>query len=394
MDFFMLCDKIKSMKQYDVIIIGAGAAGLAAAAQVIANGKTVAVFDMGATPARKVMVSGGGRCNLTNTAARFDRYFGKNPNFVRGALSRVSPNDILDWASEHNLKLSEKTPGRFFCDDGAGAVVTALMQDASGADFVFNTKIQSVKKTGGYFVVNNRAAKSLIVATGGISFSNLGVSDSGYKIAMDFGHTIVPVKPGLCALDLEYFPSEMAGISLNAKITVGKNSLCDSLLFTHLGIGGPAAYRASLFDIENNDMTINLVPGVDLLQQLKSIKQTNGKRAIISVLNEYLPARISRWIIRDNNKNIADIKDCDLSEIVRKICDIKIPHHKIKYRGLNSAEIVQGGVCTDEISSKTMESKLCPGLFWAGEVIDIAGDLGGFNLQWAWASGRVAGQNA
>ena len=390
----MLCDKIKSMKQYDVIIIGAGAAGLAAAAQVIANGKTVAVFDMGATPARKVMVSGGGRCNLTNTAARFDRYFGKNPNFVRGALSRVSPNDILDWASEHNLKLSEKTPGRFFCDDGAGAVVTTLMQDASGADFVFNTKIQSVKKTDGYFVVNNRAAESLIVATGGISFSNLGVSDSGYKIAMDFGHTIVPVKPGLCALDLKYFPSEMAGISVDAKITVGKNSLCDSLLFTHVGIGGPAAYRASLFDVENNDMTINLVPGVDLLQQLKNIKQTNGKRSIISVLNEYLPARISRWIIRDNNKNIADIKDCDLSEIVRKICDIKIPHHKIKYRGLNSAEIVQGGVSTDEISSKTMESKLCPGLFWAGEVIDIAGDLGGFNLQWAWASGRVAGQNA
>lgn len=394
MDFFLSCDKIISMKIYDVIIIGAGAAGLAAAAQVVGRGKSALVLDMGERPARKVSVSGGGRCNITNTAANHTRYFGKNPNFVRGALSRVSPYDILDWATQHKLNLSQKTPGRYFCDDGAMAVVKALMQDAATADFKFNEKIDNVHKSDDLFTVNGYSGRSLIVANGGTSFESLGVSDIGYKIARKFGHKIVQVKPGLCPLDFRLFPSDFAGISLDAKITVGKNSVMDSLLFTHVGIGGPAAYRASLFDFADKDLTINLVPNIDLLEKLKQAKRTIGKKSITNILSEYLPTKIVKWTVGDNNKNIADIKDSEIAQIVQKICNIKIDGKSIKYHSLASAEIVQGGVSTDEISSKTMESKLCPGLFWAGEVLDITGDLGGFNLQWAWASGRVAGQNA
>ena len=211
------------MNQYDVIIIGAGAAGLFAAKSALARGKRVAILEMGDTPARKVMASGGGRCNITNDAVSHSRYFGKNPDFVRGALSRVTPGDIINWAHEHNIQLVEKTSGRYFCADGADAVVNALMDDTNGADFINNTCVKSVTKSGEIFnvVTNNKTytAKSVIVATGGISFPTLGVSDIGYKIAKSFGHKIVPVRPALCAIATPTFPTEFAGISLDAEIT-------------------------------------------------------------------------------------------------------------------------------------------------------------------------------
>lgn len=380
------------MKQYDVIIIGAGAAGLSAGAQAIQNGKSVLILDMGNTPARKVMASGGGRCNITNTAAGRDRYFGQNPDFVRGALSRVSPHDILEWAKSHKLKLSQKEPGRYFCDDGAGAVVDALMRDAHGADIKYNSPVQSVEKKDGLFWVNGCCAPALIVASGGTSFGTLGVSDIGYKIAKSFGHKIIPVRPGLCALAITGANADLAGITLDAEIKIGKKKVCDSMLFTHFGIGGPAAYRASLHNIKDG-IHINLCPNTDVLDLLRDAKQTQGRKNLATILGTVLPVRIAKWIAGADGRNIADLKDSDIKNIAERIQNIFISGDKIKYHTLASAEVVCGGISTDEISSKTMESKLCSGLFFVGEVIDIAGDLGGFNLQWAWASGRVAGDN-
>ncbi len=377
-------------KYYDVIIIGAGAAGLSAAGIAVARGLSVAIFDMGKSPARKIMVSGGGRCNITNTAATRDRYFGQNPDFVRGALSRVSPYDILNWARNHNIKLYEKTPGRYFCTDGAGMVVDALGHDARGADIFYNTQINCVEKTSDRFIVNNTACRNLIVATGGISFATLGVSEAGYKIAKQFGHRIVPPRPGLCALATPDISPEFAGISLPVVIKVGRATIADDLLFTHFGIGGPAAYRASLHDI-NKGLTINLIPNVNIIETLKNLKKTNGRKTISGALGEYLPTRIAKWIARGDTRNIADIKDSELTQIAERVTNICVPGDKIKYHTMASAEVTCGGIDTCDISSKTMESKLCTGLFFAGEVMDIAGDLGGFNLQWAWASGRVAG---
>lgn len=381
------------MKRYDVIIVGAGAAGLSAAGVLVARGKRVVVFDMGKTPGRKIMASGGGRCNITNMAVRYDRYFGENRDFVRGAVSRVSPRDIIDWADAHSIKLVEKSAGQYFCADGAGVVLDALMDDARGTDFLYNTSVSKVEKKGDDFIVNGCVAGAVIVATGGTSFGALGVSDAGYKIAKQFGHKIIPVRPALCALAYVGALSELAGVSLDAQIRIGKNAVRDSLLFTHFGIGGPVAYRASLYDVHDG-IYIDLLPGVNVLDELRKAKIAQGKKSVAGVLSQWLPARVAKWIAGDDVRNIADIKDSEIAQIAERVSKIYISGDKIKYHNLSSAEVVRGGVDTNEVSSKTMESKLCPGLFFVGEVLDVAGDLGGFNLHWAWASGRVAGENA
>ena len=394
MDFFVFSDKITCMKNYDVIIIGAGAAGLSAAGQICTHGGKVLILEMGATPARKVMASGGGRCNITNTSANYQRYFGKNPQFVHSALTQVSPQNILDWAYKNKIKLIQKTPGRYFCADGAGKVVDALLNDARGADIFYNANITSIEKTDNQFIINRQfIADALIIATGGTSFPVLGVSDAGQKIAKQFGHKIIPLRPALCAIAIRDANSELAGISIPAKIKIGKNIISDDLLFTHFGIGGPAAYRASLYNLDNG-FEINMLPDINLYEYLRNAKQTNGRKNLSTVLSELLPTRIAKSIAQNNISNIADIKDKTLQEIAQNVNHYYVPSDKIKLHGMQSAEVVRGGVDVNDISSKTMESQICSGLFFAGEVMDIAGDLGGFNLQWAWSSGRVAGINA
>ncbi len=380
------------MKNYDVIIIGAGAAGLSAAISALNLGKRVLVLEMGRTPARKVAISGGGRCNITNTDANVNRYFGKNPDFVRGALSRYTPVDVLQWCKKHNLKIEEKTSGRFFCADGASAVVRALRHDTQNADIQYNTLITNIEKQNDMFVINEFCAPSVILATGGTSWGTVGVSDTGYKIAKKFGHNIVPVRPALCALKIAGADADMAGITLNAEIVIEKHTLQDSLLLTHFGLGGPLAYRASLYDL-NNGFYLNLMPDIDVIQLLKNKKKAAGKRSVTSILSKYLPNRLAKKITNNSTKNIADVSDKDIEKLATRISKIFIPSDRISLHGLSAAEVVRGGVDTADVSSKTMESKLCRGLFFAGEVLDIAGDLGGFNLHWAWASGYVAGTN-
>lgn len=382
---------------FDVVIIGCGAAGLTAARTALARGRRVCIIDMAPTPARKVAASGGARCNFTNADANRNRYFGENPDFVRGALARFSPADVLNWARDRGIKWVEKAPGQYFCADGAGAILDALLRDARGANMVMNTTVTRVSHTDGAFAIKtNRGeyfAKSVIVASGGISFPDLIVSDIGYKIARTFGHKIIPPRPGLCAIATDAFSPEMAGISIPVQIRVGKSVIDDSMLFTHFGIGGPAVYRATVRDAAG-DIFIDMAPGIDILSVLQAAKKSDGRKTVASVLTAYLPARVARWIAGDDTRRIADVRDADLRDIDGRIKRTIIPHNGYKYHGLRSAEVTRGGVSTDEISSKTMESKLQPGLFFAGEVLDIAGDLGGFNLQWAWASGAVAGDAA
>lgn len=386
------------MHKYDVIIIGAGAAGLAAARTAVARGRNTAVFDMGHVPARKVMASGGGRCNITNASVAQDRYFGENPAFVRGAIARITPNDILEWMTANRLTWTEKSAGQYFCATSAANVADALRTSADGAKILLNTPVRDVKKSDGQLVVitdkGNYTANSVIIATGGISFPTLGVSDTGYKIAKGFGHKIIPIRPALCAIATKVFPSDLAGVSMNVEMEVGGEKIRDSMLITHFGIGGPATYRASVRNA-GHDIIINLMPGIDAAQWLRNAKKSDGRKSPVSVLATKLPTRIAKWIIGDaSTQRIADMKDAALNTIADCVSRIVIHAGEYKYHNLQSAEVVRGGVDTREVSSKTMESKLCPGLFFAGEVLDIAGDLGGFNLHWAWASGIVAGQNA
>ena len=382
------------MKNYDIVILGAGAAGLFAGAYATRNGHNVAIIDMGLTPARKVNVSGGGRCNFTNVAASPERYFGKNKNFVRGALARFSPNNMLEWAQAHKLHFVQKNPGQYFCAEGAPAIVQSLISDVRNADIYHTTTVIDVDKHNDKFIVKTTngdfGCNKLIVATGGVSFATLDVSDIGYKIAKKFGHKIVPVRPALCAIATNKFPNTLMGISLPVSIIIGRDDIRDDMLFTHFGIGGPAVYRATVRDIEQ-EIKINLAPDNDVYDLLRQIKRTNGKKTVSAVLSQILPVRVAKWVYGDIDSHIADLRDVDLKNIANNVNHIVIPAKDIKYHNLASAEVVRGGVDTADISSKTMESKLCPGLYFAGEVIDIAGDLGGFNLQWAWASGFTAG---
>lgn len=386
------------MVMYDVAVIGAGASGLMAASQALQNGHSVIILEMGENPGRKINVSGGGHCNITNTAATYDRYFGKNPQFVRGAVSRFKPADMLDWAIRHNIALYQKTPGRYFCKTSASDVVKSLLSDVTGANILYNTTVLNVSKNAdGYFSIDTNNglyyAQSVIVATGGISYPVLGVTDVGYKIAKHFGHKIIPVRPALCAICINNNPFlEFSGISIPVIIKTGKNTVCDDLLFTHMGVGGPAAYRASLYDISNG-LHIDMLPNTNIFELFVAAKKNNGRKQISNILSEYLPSRIAKHIIGNDSRNIADIKDSELKQIAEKIHNYYLPGNTLKYHNMSAAEVTYGGVSTDEISSKTMESKLCSGLYFVGEVLDITGDLGGFNLHWAWASGFVAGNN-
>ena len=390
-------DKIIIMKKYDVMIIGAGASGMAAAHAALARGRSVAVIDMDNPPLRKVAASGGGRCNFTNAAAGRNRYFGENPDFVRGPLERVRCGDVLDWARRHNIAWTEKSAGQYFCADGARAIIDALMADARAANIIQNDAVESIDFTDGHFIIHatsgDYVAASVIVATGGVSFPTLGTSDIGYKIAKHFGHKIVPVRPALCAIATDAFPDILAGISLPVKIAIGRDVIADDMLFTHVGIGGPAVYRAT---VRNSDAAwiINLMPNANTFDILSRAKRTDGRKNVATILGQYMPARVAQWIARGDARNIADIRDTDLRQVAERVQHIVIARDAYTYHGLRSAEVVRGGIATDQISSRTMESKLRSGLFFAGEVIDIAGDLGGFNLHWAWASGTIAGANA
>ncbi len=383
------------MKYYDIIIIGAGAAGLSAAATALKRGKSVAIIEMYYQPARKVMVSGGGRCNFTNDAVEVNKYFGKNPNFVRSAITRVTPGNILTWATDHQIQFEEKNPGQYFCVQGAQNIVKALLKDVATAKMYLNTQIKQILHLADCFQITSNieifTTKSIIIATGGTSFSSLGTSDFGYKIAKQFGHKIIPIRPALCAISTKIFPADLSGISLPVEIRSGKTKIYDYLLFTHFGISGPATYRITVRDFE--DIHINLLPNLNVYDFLRKAKKTSGRKKLAGILSEKLPMKLAKWI-SDEDKNIADYKDSDLYDISIKITDITLNKNAIKLHNLQSAEVVRGGIDTNDISSKTMESKLCPGLFFAGEVMDIAGDLGGFNLHWAWASGHIAGENA
>ncbi len=382
------------MKIYDTIIIGAGAGGLKAAAELYKRKKSVLILDMGDNPARKVAVSGGGKCNFTNLSADYTHYFGNNPNFVRSALAQYSPTDTLNWVKQHTIKYYEKEPGRFFCTNSANDIIKALINDIENTEIQYNTNVTNVLKQNDIFTVTTDSktfqSKSLIVATGGVSWPHLKVSNIGHIIAKKFGHKINPVRPALCAIKTKYFSSTLSGISLTTDIKLNKHIIRDSLLFTHFGIGGPGVYRASLYN--THDWIINFAPNINATEKLLKTKQINGKKSLTNVVAEFIPQKLARFICGTNTKNIADYKDSEIIEIAKQINQFKIDD--VTPIGMQSAEVTFGGVSTDKISSKTMESLLCSKLYFVGEVMDITGDLGGFNLQWAWSSGFVAGNNA
>ena len=380
------------MKTYDIIIIGAGASGIFAAGHI--KNKSVCILDAGSRPLRRVAISGGGKCNFTNISADYKHYFGKNPNFTRSALAVWTPTDMLNWAHSHNIKTFEKSPGQYFAHD-ATDIINALLNDANKTDIVLNTNVLSATKSSDIFEIKTNTqtffAKNLCIATGGISYSNISSGDIGYKIAKSFGHKIIPPRPALCGIKTKIFDSNLSGISTPVEITINREKITDNMLFTHWGIGGPAIYRTSVRDI-NNGFTINLLPNCDIENLITTQKQINGRRQIKTILSQQMPERLVEFLIGKNTKNIADWTTAEIKTLTEKMI-VKIAPNEFELQKFDSAEITRGGIDTTDISSKTMESKLCRGLYFIGECLDIAGDLGGYNLQWTWASATAMAKN-
>ena len=287
------------MKIYDIIIIGAGAAGLSAAAAALIREKAVALIDMGNAPARKLSISGGGKCNFTNLAVSSSKYFGNNPNFVNGVINKISPQYFINWIEKHGLEFEKKSSGQYFCATNAKDIVSAMKNDARNADIILNSTVLDIEKNADIFYIKTKEkifmSKSVIIATGGISYPALGVSDFGYKIAKKFGHKIIPIRPALCAISTKVFPSNLAGISLKVEINIENEKINDFMLITHFGIGGPVIYRTTARNIEKG-FKINLLPDINIFEWLKNFKNTEGKKNLGNILSYKLPKRLAKWL--------------------------------------------------------------------------------------------------
>ena len=388
--------------KYDVIIIGAGAAGMMCAIESGKRGKSVLLVDHAAKIAEKIRISGGGRCNFTNINTNPKNFISQNPNFSISALNQYTPHDFIELIKKHNIAYHEKTLGQLFCDHKSQLIIDMLLSECNQANVKIKKSfvVDKVEKVNDdYIVINNNDkyfSKSLVIATGGLSIPKIGATDFGYKIANQFNLNIVETQPALVPLtfkdEILSLCNELSGLSLNANISQGNISFEEGMLFTHRGLSGPSILQISSYWSQGDSIKINLCPRDNLGEILQDKKNTRPKQNIISILCEFLPKRLV-MIICDKNKfkgNISELSKQSLDKINNIINSWRVtPKGSEGYR---TAEVTRGGVDTDEISSKTMMCRNHPGLFFIGEVMDVTGHLGGYNFQWAWSSGFVAGQ--
>ncbi|MBL4615300.1 MAG: NAD(P)/FAD-dependent oxidoreductase [Magnetovibrio sp.] len=391
-------------QQTDVIIIGAGAAGLMCAATSAQRGRRVVVFDHAQKIGEKIRISGGGRCNFTNLYAGPQNYLSQNPRFCISALQRFTQHDFIDLIREQNIAYHERDHGQLFCDDSAGQIIDLLVGrcKTAGARLQMNTHIINITPSeNGYTVETDHgpfACQSLVIASGGKSIPKIGASGFGYHIAKRFGLRVVPMRAGLAPLTFEGALlsqlKELAGIAIDVRIRLKKTEFSEALLFTHRGLSGPAILQISSYWHEGDELRIDLVPGTDAFEVLKTAKADNPKQDVATAVATILPKRLAKLIValHGNPGRIVETSDKVLRRVAQGINDWRVtPSGSEGYR---TAEVTVGGVDTRDLSSKTMEAKTVPGLYFIGEVMDVTGELGGFNFQWAWSSGYTAGQFA
>ncbi len=387
---------------YDVIIIGAGAAGLMCAIEAGRRGRRVWLIDHAKKTAEKIRISGGGRCNFTNVHTSPANFLSQNPDFCRAALSAYTPQDFVTRIEQHGIAWHEKKLGQLFCDDSAQQIIDMLVDDCRAAEVLLqmDTAVQAVEKTtAGFAVETNRGrktAKSLVIATGGLSIPKIGATKFGYEIAQQFGLHIISPRAGLVPLtfqnDLLARCKELSGLSVEATVSCGKTNFAEGLLFTHRGLSGPSILQISSYWQDGQEILVNLSPAVKGAAFLKDKKQYQSKQDVHNALAEIVPRRLAISIC-DNlqcNGRMAERSDKQLNILAAAVNAWRIvPSGSEGYR---TAEVTLGGVDTRHLSSKTMAANDVPGLYFIGEVMDITGHLGGFNFQWAWASGYAAGQ--
>ena len=388
------------MTEYDVIILGAGAAGLMCAISAGRRGRRVLVLDHAAEVGAKILISGGGRCNFTNIGTVPERFRSDNPHFCRSALGRFTPRDFVAMVERHGIAYHEKTIGQLFCDGSARAIVAMLLAecDAAGVMVRAGHRVTDLGRTDRFRVETDHGdfhASSLVLATGGLSIPKLGATGFAHDAARRFGLRLAEVRPGLVPLtfsgELLELMRPLAGVSLECKAGVDRQRFREAMLFTHRGLSGPAILQISSYWREG-PITLDLMPGVNAAGFLLERKRSRPKAELRTVLAEVLPQRLAHALAGEASSRMADLTDRALQELGGRLSGWKVTPSGTE--GFGRAEVTCGGVDTRDLSSRTMQANSVRGLFIVGEAVDVTGWLGGYNFQWAWASGWCAGEVA
>ncbi len=389
---------------YDVIIIGAGAAGLMAAIEAGKRGRKVLLVDHSKKIGEKIRISGGGRCNFTNLHTEPSKFLSNNPKFVRSALSQYTQQDFINLIKKHNIKFHEKKLGQLFCDQSAQQIVEMLLTECELANVEIKKEfiVKDVSKyKDQYLIISEQdtySCESLVIATGGLSIPKIGATDFGYKIAKKFNLDVIETLPGLVPLTFSEkilnICKELTGLSVEAIVSFKKTLFQEGMLFTHRGLSGPSILQISSYWKMGQNININLLPKLNVYNFLEEKKKSNPKLDISTIISDLLPKRLAQIICNENkvSGNIWEISNKTLRELSEAINTWIIK--PTGSEGYRTAEVTLGGVNTNELSSQTMMSNKHKGLFFIGEVVDVTGHLGGYNFQWAWSSGYVAGKYA
>ena len=391
-------------EKYDVIIVGAGAAGMMSAIEAGKRGRKVLLVDHSKKIGEKIRISGGGRCNFTNIHTEANKFISQNPKFVISALNQYTQNDFINLIKKHNIKFHEKKLGQLFCDESAQQIVDLLLLECENAKVVLKKEIMITdidKKAEQYFITTNSNqyySDSLIIATGGLSIPKIGASNFGYEVAKKFNLDIIETLPALVPLTFSEkilgICKELTGLSVEAVVSFKKTFFEEGMLFTHRGLSGPSILQISSYWKLGDNININLTPKLNIFKSLQEKKKLKPKQDIGVIISEILPKRLAQIICKENevSGNICELSSKKLKQLSDSINAWVI--NPTGSEGYRTAEVTLGGINTNELSSKTMMVKKHPGLFFIGEVVDVTGHLGGYNFQWAWSSGFVAGQHA
>jgi hypothetical protein len=393
-----------TVRQFDVIVLGAGAAGLMCAATAGGRGRRVALLEHNGQPGRKILISGGGRCNFTNLHCGPANFLSKNPHFAKSALALYEPRDFIDLVERYGIAWHEKTLGQLFCDHSARAILDMLLEECArgGVEVVLNAREIQVEASSGEFRVASQAgeftAGALVVATGGLSIPKLGATGLGFELARQFGLEVVPPRPGLVPLLLggeEAGWTELAGVAADVVACVGGTKgevrFREKMLVTHRGLSGPAVLQASSYWRPGTELVLDLAPGVVAGELLGALREAGARRdlgALRQALREVVPQRLAGFLAEAGAPQGWSNAALEVGE--RKLHRWTL--HPVGTEGFEKAEVTAGGVDTAGLQARTMEARKVPGLFFVGEGVDVTGWLGGFNFQWAWASGTAAGR--
>lgn len=384
--------------KFDAIIIGAGAAGLFCAAQAGKRGKRVLVLEHNSQVGRKILISGGGRCNFTNINTKAENFVSQNPHFCKSALSRFTPQDFVELVKKHHIEFYEKKLGQLFCRESSKQIVEMLLKEClfGKVKILNDCSIKTVRKDNFFELETtqgNFSSENLVIATGGISFPKIGATDFGYKIARQFGLKIVPTSPSLVPLVFagEKSFSRLAGVSIDANISTNKKEFRENILFTHKGLSGPAVLQISNYWQREKQISIDLLPDFNAAELFE--KNIQSKQTVENFLAKFLPKRFTEIFAAEifPNKPLNQLSKKEHEKIVETLNDWQVLFKETE--GYHKAEVTRGGIDTKELSSQTMETKQVKGLYFIGEVVDVTGWLGGYNFQWAWASGFAAGSS-